>query len=66
VTTLLVLMSLYLYGGELLHSFTVALIVGVVFGIYSSVYVASALALALGVSRADLMPAQKEGADTRP
>jgi preprotein translocase subunit SecF len=44
----------------------VALIVGVVFGIYSSVYVASALALALGVSRADLMPAQKEGVDTRP
>ncbi len=66
VTTMLVLMSLYLYGGELLHSFTVALIVGVVFGIYSSVYVASALALALGVSRADLMPVQKEGADTRP
>lgn len=66
VTTLLVLMSLYLYGGELLHSFTVALIVGVLFGIYSSVYVASALALALGVSRADLMPAQKEGLDTRP
>lgn len=66
VTTMLVLLSLYLYGGELLHSFTVALIVGVVFGIYSSVYVASALALALGVSRADLMPAQKEGVDTRP
>ena len=66
VTTLLVLMSLYLYGGELLRSFTVALVVGVVFGIYSSVYVASALALALGVSRADLMPAQKEGVDARP
>ena len=66
VTTFLVLIALYLYGGEMLHSFTTALIVGVTFGMYSSVYVASALAVALGVSRADLMPAQKEGVDTRP
>jgi len=66
VTTLLVLFALMAFGGELLHSFTIALLVGVLFGMYSSIYVASALALALGVSRADLMPAQKEGADTRP
>jgi len=66
VTTFLVLIALYLYGGEMLHSFTTALIVGVTFGMYSSVYVASALAVALGVSRADLMPAQKEGVDPRP
>lgn len=66
VTTFLVLIALYLYGGEMLHSFTTALIVGVTFGMYSSVYVASALAVALGVSRADLMAAQKEGVDPRP
>lgn len=66
VTTFLVLISLYLYGGELLRTFTVTLLVGVLFGIYSSIYVASALAVALGVSRADLMPAQKEGLDARP
>jgi preprotein translocase subunit SecF len=66
VTTFLVLFALYAFGGELLRSFTTALMVGVGFGTYSSVYVASALAVALGVSRADLMPAQKEGVDTRP
>jgi preprotein translocase subunit SecF len=63
VTTLLVLVALMAFGGELLHSFTIALLVGVLFGMYSSIYVASALALALGVSRADLMPGQKESAD---
>lgn len=66
VTTFLVLAALFAFGGELLHSFTIALLVGLLFGMYSSVYVASALALALGVSRADLMPAQKEGLDNRP
>jgi preprotein translocase subunit SecF len=66
VTTFLVLSALYAFGGELLRSFTIALMVGVGFGTYSSVYVASALAVVLGVSRADLMPAQKEGVDTRP
>jgi preprotein translocase subunit SecF len=67
ITTILVVLALYLFGGELLHSFTTALTVGLVFGMYSSIYVASALAYALGVSRADLMPAQKEGGiDSRP
>lgn len=66
VTTLLVLFALMAFGGELLHSFTIALLVGVLFGMYSSIYVASALTLALGVTRADLMPAQKEGVDSRP
>lgn len=66
VTTVLVLVALLAFGGELLRSFTIALLVGVLFGMYSSIYVASALALALGVSRADLMPTQKEGIDSRP
>ncbi len=62
-TTLLVLIALFVFGGELIHSFATALIVGIVVGTYSSIYVASAAALALGVSRADLMPVEKEGAD---
>ncbi len=67
-TTLLVLLALFFLGGELIHSFATALIVGVFVGTYSSMYVASPTALALGVSKADLMPVKKEGAelDARP
>ena len=68
LTTLLVLVALFFLGGELIHEFATALIVGVIIGTYSSVYVASTSALALGVMKADLMPVQKEGAeaDARP
>ncbi|MCZ6665449.1 MAG: protein translocase subunit SecF [Gammaproteobacteria bacterium] len=68
LTTLLVLVALFFLGGELIHAFAAALIVGVVIGTYSSIFVASAAALALGVARIDLMPVQKEGAtvDERP
>ncbi len=62
LTTLLVLLALFFLGGEIIHNFALALILGVVVGTYSSIYVASAVALALGVSKADLMPVQKEGA----
>ncbi|MGH8644753.1 MAG: protein translocase subunit SecF [Gammaproteobacteria bacterium] len=61
ISTLLVLIALYALAGEMLRPFSFALIVGLVFGTYSSVYVASALALALGVSRKDLLPVAKEG-----
>ena len=60
LTTLLVLVALYLFGGEVMKGFSVALIVGIVVGTYSSIYVASALALAMGVSKQDLMPPQKD------
>ena len=65
---LLVLAALFFLGGELIHEFATALIVGVIIGTYSSIYVASTTALALGVMKADLMPVQKEGAeaDARP
>ena len=63
MTTLLVLIVLFTVGGELIHGFSLALIIGVVVGTYSSIYIASASALALGVSKADLMPVQKEGAE---
>lgn len=60
VTTLLVLLALFFLGGEIIHAFALALIIGIFVGTYSSVYVAGATALLLGVSKADLMPVQKE------
>jgi preprotein translocase subunit SecF len=68
LTTLLVLFALFFLGGELIHAFATALIVGVIIGTYSSIYVASTTTLVLGVEKADLMPVEKEGAeaDARP
>ena len=68
LTTLLVLLALFFLGGEVIHGFAVALIVGVLVGTYSSIYVASTSALMLGVSKVDLMLVKKEGAelDSRP
>ncbi|MES9898973.1 MAG: protein translocase subunit SecF [Sedimenticola sp.] len=63
LTTLLVLTALFLLGGEIIHGFALALIIGVVVGTYSSIYVASTAVLMLGISKADLMPIKKEGAD---
>jgi preprotein translocase subunit SecF len=60
LTTLLVLMSLYLLGGEVIHAFALALIIGVIVGTYSSIYVATSTALALGISRKDLMLPEKD------
>ena len=63
LTTLLVLIALFFLGGELIHGFATTLIIGVVIGTYSSIYVASSLTLRLGVQKADLMPVRKEGAE---
>ncbi|MFM9817312.1 UNVERIFIED_CONTAM: protein translocase subunit SecF [Spiribacter pallidus] len=63
LTTLLVLLALFLVGGELIRGFALALIIGVVVGTYSSIYVAGSAALALGVSKEDLIPPPKEGED---
>jgi len=60
ITTLLVLTSLFVFGGEVIHAFSLALILGVVVGTYSSIYVASTATLAMGVTKADLMPAKVE------
>lgn len=65
-TTLLVLLSLFFLGGEAIHSFALALIIGVVVGTYSSVYVATTSVLALGITRSDLLIPEKEGDDPRP
>ena len=60
-TTLLVLLALFVFGGEIIHGFALALIIGVIIGTYSSIYVASTSILLMGVSKADLMPVEKEG-----
>ena len=60
-TTMLVLLALYFFGGALINAFAFALIVGVIVGTYSSIFVASTTTLALGISREDLIPAEKEG-----
>lgn len=63
LTTLLVLIALAVFGGEMIFGFAIALIVGVMIGTYSSIYVASNVLLALGVSKEDLMIPVKEGAE---
>lgn len=63
LTTLLVLVALFVFGGELIHNFSVALIVGVIIGTYSSIYVAASMLLSLKITRENLLPVEKEGAD---
>ena len=60
LTTLLVLLALFFLGGEAVGPFSIALIVGIVVGTYSSIYTASAAALALDVSAQDLMPPEQD------
>lgn len=62
-TTLIVLLVLFFYGGELLSGFSSALLVGIVIGTYSSIYVASNLLLGLSITKEDLMPPVKEGSE---
>jgi len=63
LTTLLVVFALFFLGGEIIHNFSLALLVGIAVGTYSSIYVASSLALILGVSKEDLMPPPKNDVD---
>ena len=60
MTTLLVVISLLIFGGEVIHGFALALFVGIIIGTYSSIYIASSTILALGVSKTDLMPPEKD------
>ena len=68
ITTILVLIALFVWGGQTIHGFATALLFGVFIGTYSSVYVASSVAIAMGVSKEDLIPEviEKEGADLDP
>lgn len=63
VVTLLAVLALLFFGGDLIRNFSIALVAGIIIGTFSSIYVASAIALWLGVSKADLMPVKKEGVD---
>ena len=58
--TLLVVIALLILGGPILHGFSLALFVGIIVGTYSSIYIASATALMLGVSKSDLIPAARD------
>ncbi|HIG91773.1 MAG TPA: protein translocase subunit SecF [Methylococcaceae bacterium] len=62
-TTMLVLIALAFLGGEIIHNFAIALLVGVLTGTYSSIFIASPVVLALGVRKEDLMLPEKEGMD---
>ncbi len=64
VTTLMVVAAMFVFGGELIHSFSLALMIGIFVGTYSSIYVASSMALALKVTSVSLIPVKKEGEDT--
>lgn len=64
MTTLLVVVALFIFGGDVIHGFAMALLVGILIGTYSSIYVAGSSVLLMGVSKADLMPPEKEGDDT--
>lgn len=64
--TLTVVLALFFLGGSMLHGFALALIIGIVVGTYSSIYVAGSLALSLGLTRQHLLPPTKEALDDRP
>ena len=63
LTTVLVLISLAIFGGDMIFGFAVALLVGITVGTYSSIYMASNILLILGVTKEDLMLPVREGAD---
>jgi preprotein translocase subunit SecF len=62
-TTELAVLSMLLFGGEVLFYFALALSIGIIFGIYSSVLVSSPIVMWLGISRENLLPVKKEGAE---
>lgn len=66
VLTLFVVVALFVYGGETIHGFSLALIIGIIIGTYSSIYVAGALAVVMGLDRKDFLPSQRKEIDDRP
>ena len=63
-TTLLVLLALFFTGGELIRGFSIALIIGISVGTYSSIYIAASMLLLLHIDKEDLMLPEKEGVET--
>lgn len=66
VLTLFVVVALFLYGGEAIHGFSLALMIGIIIGTYSSIYIAGALAVVMGLDRKDFMPKHTKELDDRP
>lgn len=66
VLTLIVVFALFFLGGSMLHAFSLALIIGIIVGTYSSIYIAGSLTIALGLTRQHLLPPTKEALDERP
>lgn len=66
VLTLFVVVALFVYGGETIRGFSLALIIGIIIGTYSSIYVAGALAVVMGLDKKDFMPSQRKEIDERP
>lgn len=64
--TLLVVIALFLYGGDVVHGFALALIIGILIGTYSSIYVAGSLAIAMGLTRENLVVTTKKVEDDLP
>jgi len=64
LTTLLVVIALFVFGGEVIHAFSIALMLGIIIGTYSSIYIASNTILAMGVSKEDLLPPVKDDDDS--
>ena len=62
-TTLLVLIALAVVGGEMIHSFALALLVGIGVGTYSSIYIVASLLVTMNISQDDLIVQEKEGAE---
>lgn len=62
-TTMLVLVALAVFGGDMIHSFALALIIGIGVGTYSSIYIVANLLLTMNISQDDLIVIQKEGAE---
>jgi preprotein translocase subunit SecF len=63
LTTLLVLIALFLFGGEMIRGFSEALIIGVLVGTYSSIYVSANVLLMMNISKEDLIIPLKEGVE---
>jgi len=61
--TLFVVVALFLYGGETIHGFALALIIGIMVGTYSSIYVAGSLAVSMGLDSADFIKVKKQNSE---
>ncbi|HEC75187.1 MAG TPA: protein translocase subunit SecF [Methylophaga aminisulfidivorans] len=64
-TTILVVLALFIFGGDVIHAFSMALLLGIGVGTYSSIYIASNTLLVMGVSKEDLLPPVKEDDENR-